>query len=414
MSVASSPRERRFASTLVLGMLIAIVLVAMSDCGRSSMLLRGDFPGFYAPAVIVHSGQEAALYDLELQRRVENESWPRSEGQFFISAYPPYVARLLEPLAFLDAIPAKLVATALLAACFIAGLGLLRQTNAAFAARGFPDGVYAFVLAPVATGVLAAQNTALSLLAICIAWAGLRERSPRGEYIAGAALGAWMFKPQYALIALVLVGCCARRPRVLVGALPVGVLYWCLGASVLGPAWITKWIAAAGSFGALNYDVNGHQMVSLAGGLHALGSWLGLPPGNFRGVGNLAAMALLAGAASLMFRAGSDRSGTELANLFPFVGPVIALAAPQTLFYDLGFCLPAFLVLLPVETRSRQFAFAATTALCGVALAARSPVGFPWFFVLALALLAGCVRAALALPRTIRLPRGRVAPVAER
>ncbi|MCC6953166.1 MAG: DUF2029 domain-containing protein, partial [Deltaproteobacteria bacterium] len=364
-SGAPPARERRLVMTIWIGMVIAVLFVALTDRARSSMLLRGDFPGFYAPAVILANGQNDRLYDLELQREVENRYWPRDEGQFFISAYPPFVARVLQPLSLLTPDTAKFTATALLFLCYVSAIVVAGWSDLTLRTRRSPELLYCLLLAPVAVGVLAAQNTAVSLLLICVALDQLRRPGVRHELVAGAALALWLFKPQFGLPSLFLVGICARRWGVLIGAIPIVAMYWLIGASVLGPNWLAEWVSAARSFGDANFGVNGHQMVSCIGGFHALAPFLDVSVENARTVGGGVALCLF-GAYALRLWVSRDRVTEHLVLL----GPVVAICTPQTLFYDLGFCLPAFLSALPQDARSRRIVFGVTSVLCGLALAA--------------------------------------------
>src|SRR5688572_15451523 len=84
-------RLRRIAAALLVAFALSLGISYSHDAEEKSLLKRGDFPGFYAPAVIVARGRYGWLYDPALQRAVENEFWPSFEGEFYMSVYPPYV-----------------------------------------------------------------------------------------------------------------------------------------------------------------------------------------------------------------------------------------------------------------------------------------------------------------------------------
>ena len=95
-------------------------------------MAQGDFPAFYAPAVILERGQQASLYTIEAQQGAQNEFWPGLKGSFHFFAYPPFVAQALRPLAFLSPLQAKALFCCLLLAAALLCCRLLKTISPVF------------------------------------------------------------------------------------------------------------------------------------------------------------------------------------------------------------------------------------------------------------------------------------------
>ena len=157
-------RRRAVAVAIVIAILLSLLITAMTDASHSSMIFMGDFPGFYVLAIIKANHDISQLYNPDLQRTIENFYWPQLQGQFYMSVYPPYDAYLLYPLSFLSPMSAQILFTTAAFGSFVGACKLVAKINPSFDDDFFSNSVFTFLICPVMTAILAAQNTSFSML----------------------------------------------------------------------------------------------------------------------------------------------------------------------------------------------------------------------------------------------------------
>lgn len=354
-------RVNRVLATASLATVFGIVLSMFGPDADRGALQRGDFPAFYAAAVITASGQGERLYDPLLQARIENEHFPSLEGRYLAFVYPPYVARWLAPLSAHSAPRAKLLFTAGMVLAFLLAFRLFAFLVPAIRTHPWRSIGLAVLFAPLLTALLGGQNAALSLLCYALAVRAVPGATSDGEGApgrgaavwGGLGLGLWLMKPHFALIATV-----ALAPLLPVHTLIVLLVCligsWGAGAVVMGPGWVSSWVTAVRNFSESDSIVNGHQMVSLVGATEAICRFFALDPSAPAAKGMIGAAYLISCAAIvytcrsfLMLRSpGSTRkeakaTAERLRALLLAIGPLVVLASPHTLFYDLTLCMPA-------------------------------------------------------------------------
>lgn len=400
----STPRLHRLCWAIIVAILLSLTIAWKLDDSAASLLKRGDFPGFYAPAVILKRGLENRLYKPGLQLAVEKEFFPSFRNEFYMSVYPPYVALMLKPLSYLGPLPAKLLATGMMLLCFFLTVILLVRLFPRL--RGFELilGVYLISLAPVFISIFGTQNSALSsLLYLGVLWA-LSRGDTRSEVLAGVLLGLWLFKPQFALLAIVFP-LLAGRIAVFVGFLLPAALYYLLGATVLGYQWPLIWVEATKQFATQNFIVNGHQMVSFMGAMSAVSQeaarW-GLGGGALRGLGialSVLVFLLLLLRCLQTFRLhDQEKRALYVRNCMLLVGPAVVLLSPQTLFYDLGLALFPCLALAKLDSdRAISLAIALSVLISGCTFL-RGETPLPLLFLVAVAAFLLLYRALLKAP----------------
>lgn len=378
----SSSRRRRIAWALIIACAIGLVCTAALDSKGSSAVLRGDFPAFYSLAVLAHSANPEMLYDLDSQTRIQNEAWPDMQGSVLPGAYPPYVAYLGKPLALMEPTLGKALWTLLSVSSFVATVFVLFcLAPHAFSSR--VELTAAFLLfVPVLMGVLGGQVLALSMLLYVLMLALDKKRDVGSETLLGMVIGAWLFKPQYALIAL-LLPVVQGRIWVLGGFLVPASLYFAAGVKVLGLAWLSTWLTFTRGFAEMNFASNASQMSNLVGAGEALVRLWGGENGDPQ-VGRI--ISLSACGLVVMWLAivalrerGASRKDTTLPPQFLLLlGPTLALATPQANFYDLGLAIIPFLFLIPQTARGWMLHFGSVVVLSLVALVYRD-AGIPLF-----------------------------------
>lgn len=332
-------RLRRIGAAVIIALVFSCLLIALEDSEGVTLLWKGDFPGFFAPARIIVSGQGERLYDLHLQSSIENSVWP-SEGELFYRfAYPPHFALLLAPLGYLSPASGKVVLTLLMVVALLTSVIAGRKVVPLFGREPLFGIAYLLAIFPILVSVLSTQNTALSI-ALLIGAVALLDRRTRGaDFFSGLLAGALLFKPQYGVPALIAWSATAR-PWVLWGLLLSSIVAWCGGAMVLGINWVVQWIKVVLEFGEMNLSVNGRQMISLWGMFQTL-----LPRAL---LASLSCLVLLPAIISF-WRA--RRGGiSELRPGFALLLVGIVLSAQQTLFYDFGIAFVGFLSLMPARS----------------------------------------------------------------
>lgn len=365
----SSGFQRKASLAVLSAILLAVAYVGINDSNRSSVVLRGDFPAFFAGGVIAGSDFSDKLYDFNLQREIENEAWPSLGGQALVNAYPPYVSALAVSLAWFAPSTAKLLHALLslvalvLTAVWVASLADSEQPK--------PLVVLALLIcfAPILHGALGGQNTAFSLACLCAAFTLLKRGDRRSDMLAGLWLGLWLFKPNLALIViagLVLSG----RLFVLPGVFLVAGIYEALAASVLGFWWLRPWLEAAGRFQAADMLYNSHQMVSLGGAASALGANQFLFSSANQGflAGTLISVLLFF---LLVYRLRRSQNF----DTFWALTSAAVLLSPHTVYYDVGLCLIPLIATGKLKQEligTRPIALLAAAAIC---------VGFKQIFI---------------------------------
>ena len=342
----------RVVYSILIGITVALVSTWINDTTHESLLKRGDFPAFYAAAKIVASKKFESLYDSELQRSIENEFWPSLAGEYYHFAYPQYVAGLLAPLAYLPPLIAKLLFTTLMLLCLI-----LVSNKLSDIISSTPIVVFAllFAFSPNFVGVLAAQNSALSMLCYVFVLHAVYSSKDNDKSV-GLALGFWAFKPHYFLIAAVFFLLARKYKTILWSLIPLSV-YFIIGVYIGGIYWLNDWLTAVMEFGKLDNLANADRMVSLVGVAKAISVELN-PDGGLVIVLRLATViiaCILAGMTAWRFAKYAD-DRQEYFRAICMLGPLVVLLSPHTLFYDSAICLIAIAAFLskPLRDYSRH------------------------------------------------------------
>lgn len=341
---STRPIVRILPVAVVAGVVVAIVVAAFAGGGASTVggRLGGDFPAFYAAGRMVIEGAGNELYDPAAQAAFQLPFYPESErppavaelqrsadpgsGGFLYFAYPPFTAIAYAALAIL---PYRLafVAHGLLSVLALWGAVHLVRPLLPRALRNGRDELVAVAVLlatyPILRAVLGGQNTAFTLLLLAALW---RFASDDRHALAGLSLAALAYKPQFGLLAVLLV-VAARRWRILAWwALGAGIAY-AMGAVLVGWGWPAEWLNQTGVFNDENLVVNGDLMVSAIGWFRGL---FGIEPTWPIVVGLAVAAVVGLIAAVQWWRAGIGTGAIALG------ATAIVVGAPSALYYDAG------------------------------------------------------------------------------
>ncbi len=334
-----------------MGLLVALVWALSTPQSPSAAVIRGDFPAFYTMATIANRGDGALLYDLEAQRRIQNEVWPSLQGSVLPAAYPAFLAALIEPLGALSPSGARIVWTAAMVLCVVI-TGIV-MTRASPRLHGFTWQVIvlALLFSPLFLGLLGGQIVGLSVL-LYAALISLEQGKGRGEEaLMGVLAGLWMYKPHFSL-AVVATFFLRRQWRAVVAWLLTSVVLWAIGVSVAGLGWLSQWYSFTRTFVHIDLTTNASQMTGVVPSLYVLCSWLGC---SIIGRAEMWEMATILSAlvvpcalALAVWRPilPQDR------GLIVLVGPLLVLFAPAVNFYDLALAALPLLTVLRPDRRS--------------------------------------------------------------
>ena len=225
-------------------------------------VVTGDFPAFYTAASLLHRGQGAALYNLQVQQATQAAllGHPLSTWQPY--AYPPLLALWLSPSAAFPYLTAFYVHGALMAAALVLLLWRLRPLVNALCATPSAWLTTSLLVAswhPVVRTAMGGQNTVLSLALI----AGFGAWTETGRPMAaGLCLGLLSYKPQ--LVPLLALCALLRRQYVALGIAAVTALsHYLLGAFVAGAGWPLAWLHMISGYRQLEWASNRYTHISL-------------------------------------------------------------------------------------------------------------------------------------------------------
>lgn len=242
---------------------------------RSGTPLGADYAMFYVAGSVVADGNFEKLYDQgEHQQRLQ-ALFPNIDPQFCLPyRYPPVVAVLAAPLSRLPYAWSFAVFSAGSLAAWFGSLALLSRNLPVLQGRHRGWLLCAAVAWPVAfETVLGGQASMLSLLIAVGCLIGLQRGN---TVLAGALLALACCKPNVLL--LFGLGAIVYRPRLLLGAVPVGLVL--VGIGVVGAGWeITlEYANLATSLATTSWTVETPPWK-----VHSLAAWIGLlAPGQER------------------------------------------------------------------------------------------------------------------------------------
>lgn len=370
----SATRLRSITLALAGGFVLSVLLYLVAGERAGSSLFRGDFPAFYAAAEIVWTGRGMELYDYGFQRALENRHWPDFEGEFLAYPYPPFFALILSPLAALAPLAAKGLASFTLF-CSLLGALLLARRSCDFVSEHFSfTFFYLLTFPPLMLSIVGVQNTGLSILCFGLFHWATQTRRP---LLAGLAASLLLFKPQFGILFLIYL-IWRGNHRELIGWGSGAFAMYLLGTLVLGFSWPLAWLKAASHFGDLNFTINAHNMISLAGLTYWFAEQFGLD--GARGL----PLAYLLSALLLVMTAWYVGRDAKRMLLVP---SLVLFLSPQTLFYDAGLAVCYLLCTLRPRRRVDILLLGAIWLYGASALLLRDTTSFPLMSVLLLSIM---------------------------
>ena len=256
---------------------LAIVTLTAGDGNRSitGPIKGADFQYFYTIGSLARTHHADSLYDFGAVHRAQVALVPESESVNYVPVYPPQTALIFEPLSILSYRLAMFVWIAITVALFAA---IVRSAWRPVA-RWLDDPVFVAAAAaafpPFWSLVTHGQTTIVILTGFWGGWLALERKRP---FLAGAAFGLLLLKPQFAIPLAVVVLACGEW-AMLFGAVASIAVQTAGVALLLGPS-VLKAYAAFVPVMLRNSDLlepRPYQMHSLSTLTRLLPSWLDLP-----------------------------------------------------------------------------------------------------------------------------------------
>ncbi len=351
------------------GLAFVIVIMAGDGSSTTSGRVGGDFPAFYSAGTIVAEGNIDDLYDPVTQAAAQDELLGGEDG-FIMFPYAPHVAATYSAFTAVPYRLAYVVHTLLMVGALIGALALVRPMIPLIdrwfsLVLGAAVGAY-----PVFVGVGGGQNTALTLLLLAAIWRFLHDDR---QELAGVAVAALLFRPQYAIpiLGLLFLG---RYWRAVASASVGAAIVWAINAALFGTDWVTSWLRQVQPLLEADAEINAVNEIAPIGFGHAVlgtGSHLALVLG---GAISVAVAALLAW---FWWRRRFD-----LDARFAITTAGLMLIGPHTIYYDAGITI--FVILLLLDRGGIDWRIAALVWATGLLQLTKTGLGAsPLVFVVA-------------------------------
>ena len=315
--------------------LTLIYVVNVSTPGlldRAGQIKGTDFSNFYVLGWLALHGPSSALYDPVALPQVAARLLPESSGVYYLPIYGPQVALFFAPFAMLS-YPWALVAWTLITiAIYAICCWMIWETCAELRADGRTVAVVA-AASPAFINLLAhGQNSAIALACFTAAFLALQRKQ---SFLAGAAIGTLIFKPQLGLVAAC-VFLFNREWRIVAGAvvaaaLQLGLTWLYVGSTVMTD--YVQWLRGVGEIAPLLH-IKPYQMHSL------LSFWRLLLPSDRLAIGlyGIGAVVVVAAACRVW------RSPAPLSLRYAVLLLATVLVSPHLYVYDLVILVPALLM----------------------------------------------------------------------
>lgn len=314
------------AILLALGIAVLMATVIGAGIGENqttdpeSARLGGDFAAFYSAGSIVWSGDIDSLYDPARQQAAQDEL---GLDGYLAFAYPPHVALAYSPLGALDFQVAYALHTVAMASAFLLAVHLLRKPVPQIERWRWPLLAASFTFYPLITAVGGGQNASLSVLLLAVIWRALHDDR---ELLAGLAIGLLIFRPQYAIPMLGLVGL-SRHWRAVGAAIATIATTWAVTAVARGSNWLGDWWEQVGPFVERDAEVNAANSISFLGFLQAVLSADSV-------IAVATGVALSATVVLTLMYLWANPARFSLAQRMGAAAIGVVLISPHTMFYD--------------------------------------------------------------------------------
>ena len=226
---------------------VFVIHHALSDklADEAGNAIGRDFLAFYAAGAIALDGAGDDVYDAALQERTQAQIIAPATQQgisYFIN--PASMAAAYSLFARLPYLSAFYLHTAMMLLFYLIGMWVLKSQLSTLSTSWLAIVLIGVSWMPMIADITVGQNAPLSFMLLSIAFVAMRRQN---HWLAGVALGLQFFKPQHAVLLLMLLLLQRRFVAVGVACLVAGLQYL-LGAWYCGWDWPLDMLAATGGY----------------------------------------------------------------------------------------------------------------------------------------------------------------------
>lgn len=338
-SILTPWRVKWYSRGTLFALAVAFLVILVSSTGTTTITggrLGGDYPEFYNAGRMIAAGEAKQLYSLSKQREYQTE-FLSEPGIVIPFVYPPHFALFYVPLSQLPFRVSYAVHTLAMAAALALACLLIRRIYPNLIEKPELLFLVALTAHPIIRSIMGGQNTALTILLMVLCWYKVLHNK---HYQAGLYLGLLFFKPQFA-VPLTGLFFLSGRWRVWVSAGATAIALFALSTVLMGPTWFFDWAETLNTVFLHALRANIAFVVSWQAFAQALFGQSSQHFADLLGWGLSAATIL---AISWVWFVGGRKA--DFSAQLGLASVCIILIAPQTLFYDAGIALIAFVVLL--------------------------------------------------------------------
>jgi hypothetical protein len=291
-------------------------------------LVAGDFMAFYTGGRLIVDGDGSQLYDLKAQHALQAELKGTADGPWQPFVNPPLLAVALAGISQLPFVHGLYLFDLAMVAALVGTFALLRPVVPALAShRGRWWATILLVCAfhPLIRTALGGQNTALTLMLMAGAYAGVKQGR---AVLGGVCLGVLTYKPQFALLTgLALL--VARQYRLIGIGATLGLAHYVCGAWWCGFDWPLRMLDALAVYQPMEREASYYTHVALlpACDFALRGPWSTLLPAFLIPIVSIVVLSTVRRCPTRDPRFGVVWSGVVCATI---------IISPHLQFYDLG------------------------------------------------------------------------------
>lgn len=237
-----APRTSRFRPFIyaAIAYLLLLQVGALALNVPRALTGDGDLPSFYRAGLMVRKGASEELYDVGEQIHDEHVFLPHRNRPIQIYYHPPFQALFVVPLTLLPYRAAFWVWSLAGLAALVFGAGVLApELRAMEEVAGAPLWLVCLCFFPVANTILQGQDSLFLFAILAFAY---RAFCQKREIACGVSLALALFKFQYILPLVFIIGLTRRRPKLLLSSGATALLLTGLSWMMVGThGTVTYW-----------------------------------------------------------------------------------------------------------------------------------------------------------------------------
>ena len=317
--------------------IIAIILAIYS--GENYVLSTGDYPAFYSAGKIILE-QPEKLYDVELQKRIQNEVANETlKGSFLPYSYPPHFALFLSIFGLLPYLTSKIIYSVFLLLIAVVSLkyifkcaefyrGKIKRSTELFL------GAYFILLPTSLMGILGNQNTFITIFLLILSYYNLIKNK---IILSGLFLSLLAYKPQYFALSLLFSFFIIKDRRFYITIICNLSLQYIVSAFLMSDLyWVFDYLKYLNEYRLSELHTNAFKHIGLISFLN----YFQITDGYIMFIYLFLLMAIL-----ILLNFLSSKLCYRY-EIFPLVMPFIVCFSPHSMYYDISIALCPLLIFI--------------------------------------------------------------------